>query len=78
MKQPAKRPALTPVESTAVKAYHYDQGTKKFTVEFKSGRTWEYDDVSLERATAFEGSMSKGRYFGDQIKPNHIGREVFD
>lgn len=69
-------PKLIPLESTALKGWHYDKGTLKFTVQFPSGKTWEYDDVSLERATAFEGAESKGRYFSREIKGNHIGREV--
>lgn len=69
-------PKLTPVQSSALKAYHYDPHTSKLTVQFPSGKTWEYDDVSLERATAFEGAESKGRYFSREIKGNHIGREV--
>jgi KTSC domain len=72
----AKPPALTPVKSSAMKAYAYEPHTGTLTVEFHSGKRWAYEGVSLERATAFEGAASKGRYFSDQIKPHHAGREV--
>lgn len=70
-------PTMTPLESTALSGYHYDPSTKKLTVQFKSGKHFEYDDVSMERAVSLEGSDSPGRYFGAEIKGNHIGREVF-
>lgn len=67
---------LQPVASSAFSHAGYDPTTRKLSVRFNSGKTWEYDDVTLERGEAFLGSASKGRYFADQIKPNHIGREV--
>lgn len=72
----APHPPMTPVDSAVFSHIAYDPQTRKLRVKFKSGKVWEYDDVNLERATAFEGASSKGRYFADQIKPNHIGREV--
>ena len=73
----AKHPILTPIRSSALDGFHYDAQTHKLTVRVKgSGKVYEYDDVALERAEAFAGNLSKGRYWNDQIKPFHIGREV--
>jgi hypothetical protein len=71
-----KHPDLTPVESTALSGLHYDQGSRTLHVQFPKGDVWAYDDVSLERAESLMGAQSKGRYFSDQIKGNHIGRKV--
>lgn len=73
----APKPHLQPVDSSAFSHAGYDPATKVLTVRFNSGKTWEYDDVALERGESFMGSASKGRYFASQIKNNHIGREVF-
>jgi KTSC domain len=78
MAQTPKPAPMVPIKSSAFKGYHYDPNTKAFTVQFNNGAKWRYDDVSLERATAFEGADSKGRYFADQIKPHHIATQVFD
>ena len=73
-----KARVMTPVKSSAIDAYNYDPQTNKLTVRFPGGAVWEYDDVNLERATSFEGAESKGRYFAREIKPHHIGRQVYD
>ncbi len=70
-------PPLKPLESTMLKGMHYDPASKTLTVQFAGGKHYAYDDVTMERATALEGADSPGRYFNDQIRGNHIGREVF-
>jgi hypothetical protein len=61
-----------------MKAYAYDPETRKLTIQFPDGTVVDHHDVSLERATAFEGAASKGRYFNDQIRGNHLTSKVFD
>lgn len=72
----APHPPLKPVDSSAMKAAHYDTGAKTLFVQFNDGSVWAYDGVNLERGTAFEGSASKGRYLAGQIKPFHTARKV--
>ena len=72
-----KPPPLQAVDSTAFSHAGYDPVARALTVRFKSGKTWIYRDVTLERGESFMGSASKGRYFADQIKNNHDGEEVF-
>lgn len=71
-----KHPDLIPVESSAMKAVHYDQDTRDLHIEFPGGAVWLYPDVSAERGTAFMESASKGKYFANQIKPFHAGKKV--
>lgn len=72
----AKQPNLTPMKSSVFDGHTYNPATSKLTVRFNSGKTWEYDDVPMEKATAFAGAASPGRYFSDKIKGLYPGREV--
>ena len=73
-----KHPPLQPVKSSALAAMSYDPATKKLRVKTHAGKVYEYDDVSHERAHVMETCASMGSYWNTEIKPNHIGREVFD
>jgi hypothetical protein len=69
-------PPLNPIKSSLFEGHHYDPNTRKLTVKFASGDVWEYADVPMDKAEAFSGSMSPGRFYGDKIKSNHVGRKV--
>jgi hypothetical protein len=69
-------PPFTEAQSSAFSGYHIDPDARALTVQFKDGAVWRYDDVALERLTAFEGSDSKGAYFMRQIRPHHKGVRV--
>jgi hypothetical protein len=70
---------LKKVDSTAFSHVGYDPVAHTLTVVWRSsGQRWRYDGVNLERGTAFMGSASMGRYFADQIRDHHEGREVYD
>ena len=74
---PAKPAPLQHVESSVFSQAGYDPQARTLTVRFKSGKTFRYRDVQLERGEAFMGAASKGSYFASQIKPHHDGEEVF-
>lgn len=75
---PKERPALTPMDSSAIDASHYDPATRRLTIRFKStGKVFEYDDVDAAKAEAFMGSASPGRFYNEKIK-HHVGREVHE
>lgn len=67
---------LTPINSSTFSHHHYDPNSRVMTVRFKSGRTYQYDDVPIEKHATFTESASPGRYFNERIKPNHFGRQV--
>ena len=49
----------------------YDQDTKTFGVEFKSGTTYHYADVPSSKYEAFLIAPSAGKYFIGNIKNEH-------
>ena len=67
-----KRPdiALTPVESSQVKAIGYDAASKTLAVTFTrgAGATYHYPNVSQDAADAFRNAESIGAHFGKHIK----------
>lgn len=69
-------PPLNPVESGALKAFHYDAATKTFYAKFPNGHVWAYDGVDQEHEVGFDHAASKGKYFATQIKAKHSGRKV--
>ena len=66
MKHPV-HPKLTPVESTALKGYHYDPKTSTLTVQFHSGHTY-HAHVSAEVHQAFVAAESKGGFWHKKLK----------
>lgn len=71
-----KHPEMTPIHSSAISGYHYDQPTHALHIKFNSGKVYLVKDVSHERAMTFAESLSKGKYFNSQLKPFHIVEEV--
>ena len=71
-----KPPEMMPIESSMFSHHHYEPNTRKMTVRFKNGLLYEYDDVGIDKHTAFTENASPGRYFNERIKGNHVGRKV--
>ncbi len=73
-----KKPAhpMEAVDSSAFTQAGYDPKAKTFRVRFNDGRLWEYSDVDQDKHVGFEHAASKGRYFAQEIKAKHLGREV--
>lgn len=68
---------MNPVDGSTVIASHgHDPSTGKMRVTLKSGKTYEYDDVPLEKYAAFTGAKSMGAYWNQKIKAHHNGREI--
>ena len=67
-----KRPsiALSPVDSSQVKAIGYDEETKTLAVTFTrgTGAIYHYPDVAKETYDAFMACDSAGTFFGKHIK----------
>lgn len=68
---------LTPIKGSSVLAAQgYDPATGTLRVQLRSGKIYEYSDVSVDRYAAFTGAMSPGTYWNSRIKANHVGREI--
>ncbi|CAA2106115.1 KTSC domain-containing protein [Variovorax paradoxus] len=61
----------TPVESHQVAAIGYDAERRTLEVTFtrSPGHIYQYPNVAPEVHTAFMAAESKGKYFGEHIKP---------
>jgi len=69
---------LEKVKSSNIAAIGYDPGGKKLRVQFKTGKTYEYEDVSLGRWDDFRNSESKGKHFQQFIRGFHPTRLLKD
>jgi len=62
--------------STAVADIDYDNERKRLTVTFVTGRVYEYVDVPVEVAAAFQSAFSKGTFFNGYIRDRYDFREI--
>lgn len=67
---------MQPVDSEAIRAIGYDDATRKLTVAFHSGSTWEYDNVAPHQHQALLAADSIGKHFHQKIRGTFKGREV--
>ena len=59
------------INSTMIKGVEYDKANKSFKVQFHSGKTYEYKDVSPAKFNKFMAAESKGKFLNTKIKPKH-------
>ncbi len=73
-----RRPTtLQPMSSSLFSGYSYDPATNRLTVQFVgSGETYVYEDVPMEKATAFAESASPGRFYTVNIRDNFVSSKV--
>lgn len=64
---------LEPVQSSNIVAVGHDAETSKLFVQFKSGGTYQYDNVPPEAHAAFVGAESVGKHFHAEIKGKYEG-----
>jgi lysyl-tRNA synthetase class 2 len=57
-----------PVESTNISSVEYDQTAQTCDVEFNTGRTYRYSNMTPELFKAFMDAPSKGGYFAMNIR----------
>ena len=67
---------MTAVKSSNINAIGYDTETKELHVEFKSGKTFCYKDVTPLEARELVKSDSVGKHFNQYIKAVKVGLEV--
>ena len=69
-------PALTPINSTALKACAYEPATQTMFLQFPSGNVYSYADVSTDLWAGFQAAESKGKFYGQHIKGKLTGNPV--
>ena len=68
--------AMTPCTSSNIQAYGYDAASQTLAVQFVgSGSTYHYPGVPAEKYAEMQAAESKGRFFGQQIRPNFKGEK---
>ena len=65
---------LESVESHQIAAIGHDAATEILAIQFKSwkggtGSTYYYSNFTVEDFAAFKAAESKGKHFGEHIKP---------
>lgn len=61
----------TPVDSSNVKAFRYNAGTRVLQIQFVSGRIYGYKDIPQNIVDEFASSDSKGKFVNSSIKHNY-------
>lgn len=72
----SKKLELTPLKSSMLNGYHYDQESRTLTVEFSNGTKYAYADVPLDKIEAFTGAASPGGFFAAKIRNNHSATKL--
>lgn len=62
------RPGVTPLSSSNLSAYNYDPDTQLLTIQFASGRSYDYKNVPQDVADGLGQADSPGKYFNNNIK----------
>jgi hypothetical protein len=62
---------MIPVRSTAISAVGYDKETKRMSIKFKQGHTYDYCRVPESIFLGLISASSKGRYYDSFIKDNY-------
>jgi hypothetical protein len=73
---------MVKIESSQIEAVGYDEKTEILRVEFKSHNpnkppsVYEYKGINAVRYANFMNSESKGKFFGEFIKPCYPYRQI--
>lgn len=63
-------------DSSNIRSALYDPDTLTLTVGFKSGGTYAYSGVSVDKAQAFADADSHGSFLHSQIKGQHTFTKI--
>ena len=64
--------------SSVIRRYAYDPRSHRLRIRFVSGEIYDYEDVQPEVAAALDMALSKGRYFGLNIRDRYPFRRMTD
>lgn len=62
--------------SSAIESSGYDPETRTLRVTFKGGKTYDHQDVPLEKYAAFTGSDSAGNFYNKKIRDAHPAQKL--
>jgi hypothetical protein len=62
--------------SEAISEAVFDPENKTLAIQFVSGSSYLYENVSRQRFRAFENAASKGRYFVYRIRENYSYSQI--
>ena len=62
--------------SSVIRRYAYDTRSHRLRIGFVSGETYDYEDVQPEVAAGLERAVSKGRFFGLNIRDRYPFRRM--
>lgn len=69
---------LVEYDSSNLKSANYDTNTKKLTITFNNGLSYEYDDVPHDTFAGMNLSESTGKYFNQNIAKKYNYRKVIN
>lgn len=64
--------------SSVIRRYAYDPRSHRLRIRFVSGETYDYEDVRPEVAEGLDHAVSKGRFFGLNIRDRYPFRRMTD
>lgn len=59
---------MTPLASSNLSGFEYDEASQILSIRFKSGRTYRYSGVPADVANGLGTADSPGQYFNGTIK----------
>jgi hypothetical protein len=62
--------------SSVIRRFSYDEPHRRLRVTFTSGDVYDYDAVPPEVVAEFRSALSKGRFFGPNIRDRYAYRRV--
>ncbi|MES2833461.1 MAG: KTSC domain-containing protein [Pseudomonadota bacterium] len=62
--------------SSVIRRFSYDEPRRRLRVTFISGDVYDYDAVPPEVVADFKAAVSKGRFFGPNIRDRFAYRRV--
>lgn len=62
---------LSPVESKHIDSHGHDPDTGTLRIKFKSGKTFDYSGVDVEKYDRFRTAESAGKFFHAEIRGQH-------
>lgn len=61
---------MIPVISSTISHIGHDPATKRMSIAFKSGKTYEYGNVSADQFSSLANADSIGKHFHQHIRGN--------
>lgn len=62
--------------SSQIASYGHDAATQTLRVQFRSGDTYEYSEVSEDKFNEMQAADSHGKFLATRIKPYHDHKKV--